>query len=109
MKPEASEGNSSLESHKQIAVVLNAAQPPPTDHQPTSPALLLHRALISRHFESFSRCIFYHFLLRRALSYAWAPFKIQSQKNKTTRVLDSLSPSLPPSSHCEQAYWKERT
>lgn len=64
----------------------------PTPHNPpTSPALLLHPALIFRHFESFSHCIFYHFFLRLALSYASAPFKIQSQKNKTTRFLDSLS------------------
>lgn len=64
---------------------------PTTTPPPASPALLLHSALISQHFESFSHCIFYHFFLRLALSYASAPFKIQSQKNKTIRLLDSLS------------------
>lgn len=48
-KSESAEDNSSLESHKQIAVILNAALPPPptTNPPPTSPALLLHSALIS--------------------------------------------------------------
>lgn len=94
-KSEADQDDSSLESAKQIAVILNTAPPPPTDNQPTpppsSPTLLLHSALISQHFESFSHCIFYHFFLRLALSYASARFKIQSQKNKTIRLLDPLS------------------
>lgn len=86
-KSKAAEDKSSLESDKQIAVILIAALPPPPDNQTpphphTSPALLLHSALISRHFESFSHCIFYHFFLRLALSYASAPFKIQSQKTR---------------------------
>lgn len=112
---EASEDGSSLESPEQIAVVLNhpTTNPPPLLHPPlhpsppasppppqppaapASPAPAAARcALISRHFESFSRCIFYHFFLRLALSYASAPLKIQSQKNKTTRSLDSLSLAL---------------
>lgn len=33
-RSEAAEDNSSLESHKQIAVILNAAPPPPSDNQP---------------------------------------------------------------------------
>lgn len=69
------EDNSSVESHKQIAFVLNTALPPPSDNKqptpnpqlpppPASPTLLLHCALISQHFESFSHCIFYHFFLK---------------------------------------------
>lgn len=110
----------SLESHKQIAVVLNTAQPPPSapsapppppGKQPPTrvpPVLLLLRpALISRHFESFSHCIFYHFFLRLALSFASVPFKIQSQKTRqlaswilSLRLCLSSSPSA--ASHCEQ-------
>lgn len=36
-RSEAAEDNSSLESHKQIAVILNAAPPPPSDNQPPPP------------------------------------------------------------------------
>lgn len=34
---EAAEDNSSLESHKQIAVILNTALPPPSDNHPPCP------------------------------------------------------------------------
>lgn len=47
-KSEASEDNSSLESRKQIAVILNAALPPPSDNQP--PPTLIPRPAAALRF-----------------------------------------------------------